>query len=85
MENEIRDIHAEEVFLRLLSERGETEDDIIWQQAVPSWRPAGFEYGVIRTKGYVYTIVSDFWDEGGMEGGSGYYPKVFVSPVGSGL
>jgi hypothetical protein len=59
---------------RLMAERNETLDDIMWIVG-GSMRAADFTYAIMRTKQHVYTIVSDFWDD------DAYVPRVFVAPL----
>lgn len=69
-----RDISVEATLLRLMSERNETLDDVLWVTPGP-YRAADFERGIMRTRRHVYTIVKDCWQD------DAYVCKVFVSNV----
>lgn len=70
-----RSIVVDDAVARLMDERGETLDDILWCTDGCGERAADFEYGIMRTKRHVYTIVKDCWED------DAYTDKVFVAMV----
>lgn len=69
-----RSITVDAAVTRLMAERGETLDDILWITDGPK-RAADCLHDIMRTKRHVYTIVKDYWED------DAYTDKVFVAKV----